>query len=58
MDTLQSLLSAQAPLVDDADLPEAMVYAPVVDPQDDGSWTGNAGEATDRAIFAEMVTGG
>lgn len=59
MDTLQSLLSAQAPALDDLDLPDETAFAPSAHPLDDeGRWTGDVGEVTDRAIFAELVTGG
>lgn len=58
MDSLQSLLSAQAPLLDQLDLPQETAFAPAASPLDDGEWRGEVDEATDRAIFAELVTGG
>jgi hypothetical protein len=59
MDTLQSLLSAQAPMLDYGDLPDGTAFAPAAHPLDDEErWTGDLGEVTDRAIFAELVTGG
>ena len=59
MDTLQSLLSAQAPDVDELDLPDETAFAPAAHPLDDeGRWNADLGETTERAIFAELLTGG
>ena len=59
MDSLHALIAAQAPTVDDIDLPDETAFAPSAHPLDDeGRWTGDVGETTDRAIFAELVSGG
>ena len=59
MDTLQSLLAAQAPMLEDLEqaLPEEVAFTPVAGPLDGENWVEEAEEATDRKIFAEMVAG-
>jgi hypothetical protein len=59
MDSLHALIAAQAPNVEEIDLPDETAFAPSAHPlDDDGRWVADVGETTDRAIFAELVTGG
>jgi hypothetical protein len=59
MDSLHALIAAQAPTVEDIDLPDETAFAPSAHPLDDEDrWVADVGESTDRAIFAEMVAGG
>ena len=61
MNSLQSLLSAQAPTLDtlEQSLPEEAAFCPPSGPIDrDADWAEEAETATDRAIFGQMVAGG
>ena len=61
MDSLQSVLAAQAPMLDalEKSLPEDVAFGPPAGPIDeDRDWAEAADTATDRAIFGQLVAGG